>query len=410
MSFIVHLPIVPTIRGLAVLTLNLGMLQVLALGCLAIVLGGWLKKKIPVLDRLYIPTPIIGGFVFALIALALHDRYANFQPDTTLRDLLMIAFMTTIGLNARLELIRRGGLALLLMLALASVGAVLQNLLGIGLARMMGLNPLIGILSGSVALTGGPGTALAFGPTFARMGVVGASEVGAASAIFGITVAGLVGGYIGGRLIHRHNLKANAAVAKTPEPIAEQHFEPAALLTAVLVIGVAMGLGNLISSGMERMGMVLPPYIGAMIAAAIIRNLIDRFPLFKLSQTSVDACALISLYLFIVLAVLTLRLWELAHLVLPMILILAAQVVLCWLMCVTACFYVMGRDYEAAVMSSGFCGFMLGVTANAVACMEELVEKFGPAPKSFLVVPVVGAFLIDFVNSLVITVMANWVK
>jgi ESS family glutamate:Na+ symporter len=178
----------------------------------------------------------------------------------------------------------------------------------------------------------------------------------------------------------------------------------------VLVIGVAMGLGNLISSGMERMGMVLPPYIGAMIAAAIIRNLIDRFPLFKLSQISVDACALISLYLFIVLAVLTLRLWELAHLVLPMILILAAQVVLCWLMCVTACFYVMGRDYEAAVMSSGFCGFMLGVTANAVACMEELVEKFGPAPKSFLVVPVVGAFLIDFVNSLVITVMANWVK
>jgi ESS family glutamate:Na+ symporter len=238
--------------------------------------------------------------------------------------------------------------------------------------------------------------------------------VGAASAIFGITVAGLVGGYIGGRLIRRHNLKSHATAAEMSEPIAEQHFEPAALLTAVLVIGVAMGLGNLISSGMdrilERLGMALPPYIGAMIAAAIIRNLIDRFPLFKLSQTSVDACALISLYLFIVLAVLTLRLWELAHLVLPMILILAAQVVLCWLMCVTACFYIMGRDYEAAVMSSGFCGFMLGVTANAVACMEELVEKFGPAPKSFLVVPVVGAFLIDFVNSLVISGMANWVK
>jgi ESS family glutamate:Na+ symporter len=124
----------------------------------------------------------------------------------------------------------------------------------------------------------------------------------------------------------------------------------------------------------------------------------------------VDACSVISLYLFIVMAVLTLRLWELAHLVLPMIIILAMQVVLCWVLCVTACFYVMGRDYESAVMSSGFCGFMLGVTANAVACMEELVEKFGPAPQSFLVVPLVGAFLIDFVNSVIITVMANWFR
>jgi ESS family glutamate:Na+ symporter len=408
---------VSAIRMAGAATYTLGAVHVLALGCLGIVLGGWLKKKIPILDRLYIPTPIVGGFVFALAALALYDRYVNFQADTTLRDLLMIAFMTTIGLNARLEVIRRGGVAVLLMLALASAGAILQNLLGIGLAKMMGLNPLVGILSGSVALTGGPGTSLAFGPTFEKMGVAGATELATASAIFGITVAGLVGGYIGSWLIRRNDLQADSASAaaadaeqKPSEVIGEVQHDAASLLTAVVVIGVAMGLGNLISSSLERMGMLLPPYIGAMIVAALVRNMNDYFSFFEISQSSVDACSVISLYLFIVMAVLTLRLWELAHLVLPMIIILAMQVVLCWVLCVTACFYVMGRDYESAVMSSGFCGFMLGVTANAVACMEELVEKFGPAPQSFLVVPLVGAFLIDFVNSVIITVMANWFR
>src|SRR5579864_583648 len=391
-------------------TWDLNAVQILALGCIGILLGGWLKRRLRFLDRLCIPTSIVGGLVFALITLALHGRYANLNPDHTLRDLMMIAFMTTIGLNARMALIRRGGIQVLLMLALATAGAVLQNLLGIGLAKVMGLNPLIGILSGSVALTGGPGTALAFGPTFERMGVRGATEVAAASAIFGITVAGLVGGYIGSHLIRRHKLQSQAATTPATTAAENEPHQIAALLQAVLVIGVAMGLGNLISSGFDHLRIILPPYIGAMIAAAVIRNLNDRFSFVRLSQTSVDACTLVSLYLFIVMAVMTLRLWELAYLVLPMIVILVAQVVLCWLMCVTACFYLMGRHYESAVMSSGFCGFMLGITANAVACMEELVEKFGPAPQSFLVVPLVGAFLIDVTNSLIITAMLNMLR
>jgi glutamate:Na+ symporter, ESS family len=393
--------------------LPLTSVHLLALGCLAIVAGAWLKKRLPLLDRLCIPPSIAGGLLFALLALVLHDRYANFEADTTLRDLMMIAFMTTIGVNARLELVRRGGVAVLLMLVLATAGAVLQNLLGIGLAKIMGLNPLIGILSGSVALAGGPATALAFGPTFQKMGIKGATELATASAIFGITVAGLVSGYIGKRLIYRHQLEPEAATpptTSTTSSLDAPDHSISALLPAVLAIGVAMGLGNLISAGLERMGWVLPAYIGAMIAAALMRNLNDRFSFFRVSQAGVDACAVVSLYLFIAMAVLTLRLWELAHLVLPMIVILVAQVVLCWLMCVTACFYLLGRDYEAAVMSGGFCGFMLGITANAVASMEELVEKFGPAPRSFLVVPVVGAFLIDFTNALIITFMANMVR
>ncbi len=403
MILLAAMPAIPIVK--------LGPIQVLALGCLGIVVGIWLKKKFPILDRLCIPTSIVGGLILALIALLLHDRYLNFDPDTSLRDLLMIAFITTIGLSARLELIRRGGSKVILLLAVASGGAVMQDILGIGLAKLLGVNPLVGIISGSVALTGGPATALAFGSTFEKMGVTGAAEMGIASATFGIAVSGLVAGYIGSRLIQRYKL-----CSQTPQTIAsaspeiEHRVSANDLLYMVILIGIAMGVGALISSGLERLGLILPSYIGAMIAAAFIRNVNDRFGFFHISQRGIDDCAVVSLYLFIVMAVLTLRLWELAHLALPLIVMLFAQVVLCWLMCVTACFYLMGRDYRAAIFSSGFCGFMLGITANAIASMQELVEKYGPAPEAFLVVPVVGAFLIDFVNSLVITFMANIVR
>jgi glutamate:Na+ symporter, ESS family len=398
-------------------TIKLDAVEVLALGGLGIGIGVWLKKQIPILDRLCIPTSIVGGMIFAFVALALHNRVVNFEPDSILRDLLMIAFIATIGLSARIELIRKGGVQVILLLTVASIGAVLQNLLGIGLAKLFGINPLVGIISGSVALTGGPATALAFGSTFEKMGVVGAAEMGLAAATFGIAVSGLVAGYIGGRLIKRNNLAPKLSAnsesvsdAKLAPAIPEQHLGENALLYTVALIGVSMGIGSLISKGFERMGFILPSYIGAMIAAALIRNLNDKFKLIRISQQAINDCAVIALYLFIVTAVLTLRLWELAHLALPMFAILCAQVILCWLMCITICFYTMGRDYRAAVISSGFCGFMLGITANAIASMQELVEKFGAAPEAFLVVPVVGAFLIDMVNSLVITFMANIVK
>src|SRR5215472_5638887 len=412
---------------------KLGTVQLLALGCVGIVMGARLKRKFPLFDRLCIPTSIVGGMVFALLALALHARQINFEVDTTLRDVMMVAFMTTVGLNARWGLVRRGGTKVVLMLGLASVGALLQNLLGIGLAKVLHVNPLVGILSGSVALTGGPATAAAFGPTFEKMGVAGATELATAAATFGIAISGLVGGYIGSSLIRRHQLRAETrdnpgevvtdSLTETEKtelsqdtpgqdtPGQEAHgqdaHEGAGLLPAVLLIGVAMGAGSLISDAMTRLHIILPSYIGAMIAAAVIRNPNDKFHFFSISQARVDECATVALYLFIVTAVLTLQLWELAQLALPLIVMLAAQVVLCWLMCMTASFYLMGRTYESAVMASGFCGFMLGITANAVAGMEELVEKFGPAPQAFLVVPVVGAFLVDFTNALIITGMAN---
>ena len=387
-------------------TWKLTPVQVLAFACVGIAIGQWLKRKIPLLDRLNIPAPIVGGLIYALAVLFLRDRYVNLDADPTLRDMLMIAFMTTIGLGARFRLIREGGAQVIWMLAVASFGVILQNLLGIGLAKALWVDPRLGILAGSVALAGGPATSIAFGGTFEKMGVQGATASAMASATFGIAVASLIAGYIGGWLIRRYKLKpsATAGAESKAVPVAA---EASLLLKTVLVIGVAMGIGSLISAGIERMGVILPAYIGAMIAGAVIRNLDDRFGFAGISQREVDAVGRIALYLFIAMAMLTLRLWELAHLAVPLMIILAAQVVLCWLMCITICFWSMRRDYEAAVMSAGFCGFMLGITANAVASMEELSEKYGPARRAFLVVPIVGAFLIDFTNSLIITAMAN---
>ena len=379
--------------------------QVLCLACLGVVMGNWLKRKLPLLDRLNIPGPIAGGMVYALLELGLRDRYLNFETDVMLRDLLMVTFMTTVGLSARLRLIRRGGMGVVWLLVLASAGAVLQNLLGIGLALALHVDPRLGILTGSVALAGGPATALAFGPVFEKMGVQGATAAAFAAATFGIAVAGLIAGYIGGSLVRRHKLTAaGTGVMGKPGP----ESRTAQLLPAILVMGVPIGLGSLLSDFISRHGIILPSYIGAMIVAAIIRNLDDRYHFARLKEPDVTAIGRMVLNLFIVMALVTLRLWELAHLALPMLVMLAAQVALCWLACRTVVFWIMGRDYESAVTSAGFCGFMLGITSNAMASMEELVEKFGAAPRAFLVVPVVGAFLIDFTNSLIITAMANW--
>ena len=391
-------------------TIKVNAPEVLGLASLGVLIGTWLKRRIPLLDRLNIPVSIMGGMVFAVIVMALRERVANFDFDVVLRDLLMVAFMTTVGLGARLQLVREGGMKVIWLLAVATAGALLQNLLGMGLAKALGVDARLGILAGAVALAGGPATALAFGPTFERMGVTGATTVAFASATFGIAVAGLISGYIGGQLIRRHRLKASADRLELTSESAGHGPAPPDLLKSVLVMGAAMGLGALLSAGIERTGVILPSYIGAMMVAAVIRNLDDRYGFARIAQEEVMAMGRVSLYLFIVMALLTLKLWELVHLAMPMLVVLAAQVALVWGMCLTAVYWTMGRDYESAVTSAGFCGFMLGITSNAVASMEELVEKFGPAPRAFLVVPIVGAFLIDFTNSLITTAMANWVR
>jgi ESS family glutamate:Na+ symporter len=403
-----------------VLTLKLNAVQVLALAAFGLVMGVWIKRVFPLLDRLNIPASIVGGLVYAVAALILRDRWLNLDMDMVLRDILMVAFFTTIGMSASLRLVREGGVQVVYFFGIATIGAVLQNVVGIGLARVFGLDPLLGIVSGSVALTGGPATALAFGKTFEELGVAGATTLGIASATFGITAGGLIGGYIGGNLIRRHGLLPVRRPVPIRRPLPAEHetnaanddpeSESSALMQSVIAIAIAMGIGTIISMGFERTGLILPAYVGAMIAAGALRNLDDWWDFARISQEHVDRIGNISLNIFIVMALLTLRLWELVHLALPMVLMLLGQIALVWLMCALLCYRLMGRDYESAVMAGGFCGFMLGTTANAMACMGVLTEKYGPAPRAYIVVPIVGAFLIDFTNALIITTMANFLR
>lgn len=393
------------------MTIKLDTIQVLALACFGLVIGNWLKRRFSILDDLNIPAPIAGGLIYALAMLGSRDR-VNFELDLSLSRVLMVAFFTTVGLGASISLVKKGGPQVLWFLIIATVGACLQNGLGIGLAQVFGLDPLLGVVSGSVALTGGPATALSFGKTFEALGVTGATTLGVSCAMFGMTAGGLLGGYIGGSIIRSRGLHSAAVGASQHAVLAPIHEtvdiekEEASLLTNVIVIGICMGLGSIIGAWLTARAIVLPEYIGAMIVAAIARNIDDRFKFIGISERHSDLIGNIALSLFIVMAMLGLRLWELARLALPMITVLLVQVGLIWAMCVGV-FRLMGRDYDAAVMSGGFCGFMLGTTANAVACMSVLTQKYGPAPRAFIVVPLVGASLIDFTNATIINGLIN---
>jgi ESS family glutamate:Na+ symporter len=408
------------------LVLRLDLVNTLAFAGLVLFLGYRIKRAVHPLSRYNIPAPVVGGLLVAIvITVARQWNVTLVQFDTTLQVPLMIAFFTSIGFGASLALLKVGGPLVVLFFIASTVVAVLQNVVGVTVAVLLGEAPLLGVLAGSVTLTGGPATGLAFAPLFESAGVTGAATLAVAAAMVGIVSGGVIGGPIGTFLIERAHLKkprarpvdiqlptaANIAESQMPDPAsvapAGEDREAYVLLKSVAVILVAMWAGAWISRGFASLGATLPAYIGAMLAAAAIRNLDDVSGVVGLSQRVIDDLGSVSLSLFLVLALMTLRLWELVGLAVPLTIILAAQVALIALVCLAAVPRLMGRDYEGAVISSGFAGFMLGTTANSMANMEALVERYGPAPKAFLVVPMVGAFFIDFTNAIIITIFLN---
>jgi glutamate:Na+ symporter, ESS family len=404
--------------------LNLDLINTVAFGGVVLFLGHGVRRAITPLAKYNVPAPVIGGLLVAAAMLLARSRGVTLAAfDTRLQTPFMIAFFTTVGFGASLSLLKVGGPQVVRFLLLASVLAVVQNAIGVLIALPMGMHPLFGVLNGSVTLTGGPATGLAFAPAFEQAGVPGAATVAIAAAMAGIVSGGLIGGPVGTILIERYHLRRQTGTAHHEPPIAAQIVEdklpepPAAappgedkesyaLLKALVVILVAMWGGATVGGWLTAAGFTLPAYIGAMLVAAMIRNLDDATGLIGLSQRTIDDLGSVALSLFLVLALMTLRLWELAGLALPMVVILVAQVALivavCW-----PTFRLMGRDYDAAVMGAGLCGFMLGTTANAMANMEALVDRYGPAPRAFLVVPMVGAFFLDFINAMIITVCLN---
>ena len=406
--------------------LVLDLVQTIAFAGLVLFMGYGVKRALPLLARYNVPAPVVGGLIVAsVVTLARRWDLTLVGFDTSLQIPLMIAFFTSIGFGASLGLLRIGGPLVLIFFLVSTLTAIAQNVLGVLIAWPLGQPPLLGVLAGSVTLTGGPATGLAFAPLFAAGGVPGAATLAVAAAMVGIVSGGVIGGPIGTFLIERHHLKrrlkrpvdipvptaANVVEDQMPEgasavPAGEDR-ESYVLLKNLVAILVAMWLGAWVSRGFAALGATLPAYIGAMLVAAVIRNLDDATRLIGLSQRVIDDLGSVSLSLFLVLALMTLKLWELVGLAIPLTVILVAQVALIAVVCLAVIPPLMGRDYEGAVIASGFCGFMLGTTANSMANMEALVERYGPAPKAFLVVPMVGAFFIDFTNALIIVGFLN---
>ncbi|MBA3804381.1 MAG: sodium/glutamate symporter [Acidobacteria bacterium] len=430
-------------------TLKFDLVFTLALAALFLFIGYAIQRRVPVLARSSIPAPAIGGLLFALIILMLRVRgVLGINIDTSLRAPLQTAFFTTIGLSATISLLRAGGWRMAFFWLIASVTAIVQTIVGIGMARAMNAPALLGIICGALTLTGGPATGLAFADTFERAGITGASSLIIASATFGIFIASLVGNPTATALIRRFRLassletdnkrpqgegllakRRNDAENHNEEEAKTRNAEDKEILNAsarhrvdtlpltsrvllqhlLLILGI-MGVGALIGLGLTYLRVTLPGYVGAMVVASIVRNVDDRTGWFKINMRAVEAFALIALALFLVIALMDLKLWQLAGLAVPMLIILVVQVVLMIAYAVLVTFILMGRDYEAAVTASGHIGFGLGITPNAVANMEALVERYKPAPQSFLIVPVVGAFFIDFSNALIITLFINLVR
>jgi ESS family glutamate:Na+ symporter len=389
---------------------KLDMTQTLSLSVIIFVLGEYVKRKFRILEQFCIPSPVIGGIIFSIVSLIGYvTRSYSFEFDETLKNVALTAAFTSIGFSASLKLLKKGGIQVIIFLLISMVLVVAQNALGIGLASLFNLHPYIGLATGSTALVGGPGTSGAFGPLFEQAGVKGAAAVAMASATFGLVMGSLVGGPVGKSLIEKSKLIQKTSIDEDSSTLttAARELNSHSLLYSAVIIVIAMGIGTIISGWLHNAGLTFPPYIGGMLAAAIIRNIFDIFHK-KLIVEEVETLGNIALVFFLSMALMSLKLWQLYELALPMLIILSAQVLLMVIFAYSIVFRVMGKDYDAAVMASGTCGFGLGATANAIANMEALTEKYDiKASRAFFIVPLVGSLFIDFFNAFAITFCIN---
>lgn len=387
------------------------MYQTIAVAVVVLILGAFLKRKISFLEKFCIPAPVIGGLIFAIFTLICYSTgILEIDFDDTLKEVCMVFFFTSVGFQANLKVLKSGGKPLLIFLVLVIVLIITQNFTAIGLANLLGLDSLTGMTTGSIPMVGGHGTAGAFGPVLEDFGISGATTVCTAAATFGLVAGSLMGGPIGNRLIKKHNLletikNDDDTLLVEEEEKHERHFSMYA--PAVFQLIIAVGIGTIFSKLLSLTGMTFPIYIGAMIAAAIMRNIGEYIGKITIHMGEINDLGGICLSLFLGIAMITLKLWQLADLALPLVILLAGQVALMFLFSYIVVFNVMGRNYDAAVLVAGTCGFGMGATPNAMANMQAICEKYEPSVKAYLIIPIVGSLFADFLNSLTITFFIN---
>ena len=399
------------------LTIQMDMLQTAALAMLLFLLGRFIVNHVDFLKRCCIPAPVVGGLIFAILHLVTYQTgILTLEFDETLRVAFMDFFFTSVGFGASIKLLKKGALPVMIFLLLATIMVTMQDLVGVGMAGIFGLDGRMGLCMGSVPLVGGHGTSASFGDTFQKAGVEGALTVAVACATYGLVAGSLMGGPLGRWKIKKYNLKPHVTAEdeKLGEPetvylTKSEKLDSNTFLDSFVLIIIATGIGTYITNAFAKIGINLPVYIGGMIVALVIRNVADAMGK-ELPLKAIDVAGNTSLNVFLGIALMTLKLWQLAELALPIVVTLAVQTLLMYLFASFVVFRVMGADYEAAVMTAAFCGFGMGATPNAMANMLTIKNQYGPAPKAFFVVPLVGGMFIDFTNSAVLTVFTNLVS
>lgn len=395
------------------MNIQLDMYQTLAIAVVVLILGQFLKSKIDFLEKFCIPAPVVGGLLFAIFTCICYATgLAEFSFDDTLREVCMVFFFTSVGFQANLKVLKSGGKSLIIFLALVVLLIIFQNGLAVGVSKLLGLDPLIGLCTGSIPMVGGHGTAGAFGPVLEDFNISGATTICTAAATFGLIAGSLVGGPIGRKLIEKKNLM-NTVTTEDDSLLVEDEIKHERhtnmYAAAVFQTILAVGLGTIFSWLLTKTGMTFPINIGAMLAAALIRNLSEYSGKFTIHMGEINDLGGICLSLFLGIAMITLKLWQLADLALPLIILLGAQLVLIFFFTYFVVFNVMGRDYDAAVLSAGTCGFGMGATPNAMANMQAICDRYAPSIKAYLLIPLIGSLFADFINSLVITFFINFV-
>ncbi|MCM3359700.1 MAG: sodium/glutamate symporter [Psychrobacillus sp.] len=390
----------------------LNQITTLSLAVALFLIGTFLVKRIGWLNRFCIPAPVVGGLIFAILATVLKSfDILDITLDTSLQSIFMITFFTTIGLGASFKLVKLGGKLLVIYWLACGFLAFMQNVIGVSLAKVMDIHPLIGVMAGAASMEGGHGAAAAYGETIEGLGIPSAISIGMAAATCGLIAGALVGGPVVQYLIRKFNLKPSSEETEEYVEKAQHEITEKSFMVQVFLITFCMAVGTYVGEWFSTMtGFVLPGYVGAMFVAVIVRNILDRFNPNLINMKEINLIGDISLGIFLSMALMSIKLWEVADLALPLFVIILAQVIFIVLFAVIVLFRLLGKNYDAAIMVSGFLGHGLGATPNAMANMSAVVSKFGPSRKAFLIVPIVGAFLIDVFGMPIIITTINLFK
>ena len=399
------------------MTFELNVYHTIAIAVVVLIVGEIIKKHCGILRKYCIPVPVIGGLLFTVITLIGHQSGAFlFKFDMAFKDFFMLLFYAGIGFTASWKLLKKGGPQVITFLIVSTVCVALQNVLGVGLSKILGVSPLVGLATGSIPMTGGHGTSAAFAPVLEAAGLANANTISLAAATFGLVAGSIIGGPVGKFLIEHYHLESTADTSGVADISKEELGEDRSRINErSLTVGayqllISVSLGCIVSDILSKTGLSFPASVGGMTAAAIIRNIADNNKKLKLALPDIQIISNISLLIFLALSMMTLELWQLADLAIPMLVLLIAQTVMMTLIAVFITFRVMGKTYDAAMMAVGHCGFGLGAVPTAMANMQSIEEKYGMSPNAFFIVPLVGSLFINLVNSFIITGFLNFVK